>query len=105
MELPNAQQEVELLRLGLDRPLIRWDRDLLPAAVLSEPEVVSLRLASRRSYVRDELLVYLQAVAQSVREEPVIDLGPSSEGGLGSARGGARRLLARGPGLRHPRTT
>jgi MoxR-like ATPase len=83
MTLPERDSELELYRRASRGTLAGWrDSAAELPRVVEHAEAVALRRASGTVHVADELLVYLQALADAVRRSPHVELGPSPRGAL-----------------------
>jgi len=78
--LPDADAEVELLRRAAAGRLAGWSNQTLPEVCISTQQVAALRRASRSVHAAEEVLMYLQRLAQTVRLSPHVDLGISPRG-------------------------
>ena len=81
MSLPPAEAEMELFRRA-----VRGDGglayDALPEPVVTPKEAATLRRASSKVHVSDELLDYLARLAAAVRESAYLELAVSPRGAL-----------------------
>ncbi len=82
MGLPRLEDELSLLKMGLESEMSRWTEARLPEVAISSDQALELRRASRRSHVSEELLSYVLALASAVRNDPAVELGPSPRGSL-----------------------
>jgi MoxR-like ATPase len=81
--LPDRDSELDVYRRAAAGTLAGWDRSIpLPVAVVSDGEAAALRQASRLVHVAEEVIAYLQGLAEAVRRSPHVELGPSPRGGL-----------------------
>ena len=81
MGVPDEESELELYRMGLGEDLSRFE-SRPPVGTIDAATARELRGASRSTHVAPELLVYLRALAQGVRSNPHVELGPSPRAAL-----------------------
>ncbi|MDY7096098.1 MAG: MoxR family ATPase [Acidobacteriota bacterium] len=97
MTLPPAESELEIYRRAVSGELAIWGTDRgLPETVVGPLEAVALRSACRSVHASEELLDYLQRLAQAVRDSPHVELGPSPRGALALLEAGRGAALLAG---------
>jgi MoxR-like ATPase len=82
MDLPAAEAELELYRLGLRTPLLHRQLEPRIAPVLDRVQALQLRHASRHTHVAEEILRYVQQLAQRARAHASVELGVSPRAAL-----------------------
>jgi len=83
MDLPGQEAELELLRRASLDTLGGWShRAPLPGAQISAADAAALRQASRGVHADEDVLRYLQALAEAVRASPDVEIGVSPRGAL-----------------------
>ncbi len=82
MTLPEPEQEIELYRRAVAGELTGWGFGDMPEPVISAQEAATLRRASRRVHVSEDLLDYLSRLAQAVRGSEHLELAVSPRGAL-----------------------
>ena len=75
--LPGRDAELALLERSLETATDRWKQDQLPGAVVTPETAQSLRRACAGVRVGQELLGYLQTLAEAARQVEWVELGPS----------------------------
>jgi MoxR-like ATPase len=92
--LPDAAAEIDIFRRAVAGGASAR-RPALPAAVVSPAEALALRRSAAAVHVADDLLGYLQQLANAVRRSPHVELGVSPRGALAVLEAGrAQALLA-----------
>jgi MoxR-like ATPase len=81
--LPSRDDEIEIYRRASRDALGGWsDAAPLPGAQISPDEASALRRASLGIHAEDDVLSYLQTMADSVRESSDVEIGVSPRGAL-----------------------